>query len=434
MGTSLWLCRKIQDFTRCASRDIWVSFRPLSFIFTMAIKLTREQFPTMILYDWKISLNYRESHVHLVAAWDDQASSDRKVLNWFHEYERGKLDVSDSPRSERPRTALTDEMIDADRLMIDDDPHVTYQQIEFSLGINSPAIYSILHDHLKLRKVCARWIPHSLTNDQKRLRIEFCRQSLKRFEQGRSRCVFDIVTGDQSWFHHYNPETKQQWKTWVSKDDPRPTIVRRNKSFGKRTVEIFFMKSGLIVSIALESGASISARSYVTNWLSRIFDAVAHRREKTWLRGLILHDDNARLHQAWMTTEYVAENRVDSYQNPPYSPDLSLCHFFLFQKLKNQLRGIQFNNDEEMLEALNLVIGCLTKEDFQNCFNDWFSWVQKYIDVGGECFEKINWHWYLNIFCKGWRKNFPSAPFITRFILYNIFRLILANFFCICHL
>ena len=103
-------------------------------------------------------------------------------------------------------------MIDAVRLMIDDDPHVTYQQIDFSLGINSPAIYSILHDHLKLRKVCARWVKHSLTNDQKRLRIQFCRQSLKRFEQGRSRRVFDIVTGDQSWFHHYDPETKQQLK------------------------------------------------------------------------------------------------------------------------------------------------------------------------------------------------------------------------------
>ena len=115
----------------------------------MVIELSREQFRTMILYHWKIGLNYRESHVRLVAAWGDQAPSDRTVLNWFHEYEHGKLDVSDSPRSGRPRTAVTDEMIDAVRLMIDDDPHVTYQQIDFSLGINSPAIYSILHDHFK---------------------------------------------------------------------------------------------------------------------------------------------------------------------------------------------------------------------------------------------------------------------------------------------
>ena len=174
----------------------------------MTIELSREKFPTMILYDWKIDLNYGKNDAHLMAAREDQAPSIRIVLNWFHEYECGKLDVSG-----RPRTPVTNEMIDAIRLMIDDDPYVTYQQIEFSLGMNLPAIYSILHDHLKLRKVCARWVKHSLTNDQKRLRIQFCRQSLKQFEQERSRCVFDILTGDQSWFHHYDPETKQQSKT-----------------------------------------------------------------------------------------------------------------------------------------------------------------------------------------------------------------------------
>ena len=120
------------------------------------------------------------------------------------------MDVSDSPRSRRPCTTVTDEIIDAVRLMIDNDPHVTYQQIEFSLKINSPAIYSILCDYLKLRKIRSRWVPHSLTNDQKRLRIQFCRESSKRFKQERSRRVFDIITGDESCFYHYDPETKQQ--------------------------------------------------------------------------------------------------------------------------------------------------------------------------------------------------------------------------------
>ena len=150
------------------------------------------------------------------------------------------------------------------------------------------------------------------------------------------------------------------------------------------------MKSGLIESFALKSGASISARSYITNCLSRVFDAVAERQEKTRLRRLTFHDDNAQLHQALMTTEYSTENRVKSYQNPPYSPNLSLCDFFLFQKLKNRLREIQFNNDEEMLEALDHAIGCLTTEDFQNCFDDWFSRMQTSTHVGREYFKKIN--------------------------------------------
>ena len=223
-------------------------------------------------------------------------------------------------------------MINAVRLMLDDDLHVTYRQIEFSLGINSSTVYSILRNHLKLWKVCLRRVPHSLTNDQKGLRIQFCRESLKR-----SRRVFYIVTGDKSWFHHYDLETQQRSKTWVSKDDPHPTKVLSNFCFGKQMVAIFFMKSGWIEPIALKSGSSVSARSFVTNCQSRIFDAAAQRREKTGPRRMILHDDRARPHRTWMTTKYLAENRVALYQNLPYLSDLNLRHLFLFSKLKNQL-------------------------------------------------------------------------------------------------
>ena len=52
--------------------------------------------------------------------------------------------------------------------------------------------------------------PHTLTDDQKQLRVQFCHHSLKRFEEGRSRLVFDIITGDESCFYHCDPELKEQ--------------------------------------------------------------------------------------------------------------------------------------------------------------------------------------------------------------------------------
>ena len=41
-------------------------------------------------------------------------------------------------------------------------------------------------------------------------RVQFCRHSLKRFEEGRSGRVFDIITADESSFYHYDPESKEQ--------------------------------------------------------------------------------------------------------------------------------------------------------------------------------------------------------------------------------
>ena len=85
-----------------------------------------------------------------------------------------------------------------------------YQQIETILGISSMAINSIIHHYLNLRKFCARWVPLTLSDDQKQFRLQFYRHSLKRFEEGGSRRVFDIMTGNESCFYHYDPELKEQ--------------------------------------------------------------------------------------------------------------------------------------------------------------------------------------------------------------------------------
>ncbi|CAF4698883.1 unnamed protein product, partial [Rotaria sp. Silwood2] len=139
--------------------------------------------------------------------------------------------VQDAPRSGRPSTSVNEQTIDAVRKRIEDDPHSTYQQIENILGISSTAINPIIHDYLNLKK---------------------------RFEEGQSRCVFDIITDDESWFYHYDPELKEQSKVWMSTTDPRPTKIHRNKSAGKRMVAFFFMTSDLIKSVPLETGATVN--------------------------------------------------------------------------------------------------------------------------------------------------------------------------------
>ena len=74
----------------------------------------------------------------------------------------------------------------------------------------------------------------------------------------------------------------------------------------------------------------------------------------------------------------LTHNSVESYQNRPYSPDLSPCDFFLFPRLKNQLRGIQVIDDNSILSALDDAIGSLTTDDFKNCFEDWFVRMKKH--------------------------------------------------------
>ena len=55
---------------------------------------------------------------------------------------------------------------------------------------------------------------------------------------------------------------------------------------------------------------------------------------------------------------------IKTVPHSPYSPDLALCDFWLFHKL----RGCCYETIEEMKEAVTKVINTLTQEDFYGAF------------------------------------------------------------------
>ena len=65
-------------------------------------------------------------------------------------------------------------------------------------------------DALGYSKVCASWVPQSLTTKQRRQRKAICSELLERFDAEREAFLSRIVTGDEPWAHHYELETKRQ--------------------------------------------------------------------------------------------------------------------------------------------------------------------------------------------------------------------------------
>ena len=63
----------------------------------------------------------------------------------------------------RPKPVVVPETTDAVRQLILQDRHVTYGEIETTLGTSVTSIHSILHEHYTLKKICSRWIPHNLS-------------------------------------------------------------------------------------------------------------------------------------------------------------------------------------------------------------------------------------------------------------------------------
>ena len=74
---------------------------------------------------------------------------------------------------------------------------------------------------------------------------------------------------------------------------------------------------------------------------------------------------------------------IKTVPQPPYSPDLASCDFWLFPKLK----ACRYEIIEEMKEGVTKVIDTLTQENFHGAFQKLLEQYNKCIAAGGDYFE-----------------------------------------------
>jgi hypothetical protein len=85
--------------------------------------------------------------------------------------------------------------------------------------ISFGSFQAILIDVYGMSKVSARLVPRQLTDDQKRTRLDISRYLLSRYEDEPD-FIYRIVTQDETWVHHFNPESKKQSMQWKHPDSP----------------------------------------------------------------------------------------------------------------------------------------------------------------------------------------------------------------------
>ena len=81
-----------------------------------------------------------------------------------------------------------------------------------------------------MRKLTAKWVPRLLTIDQERQRVRHLKNFLDLFNRNPSDFSRRLVTIDETWIHHYTPESKQQEKQWVGPDGTAPKREKAQQS------------------------------------------------------------------------------------------------------------------------------------------------------------------------------------------------------------
>ena len=183
---------------------------------------------------------------------------------------------------------------------------------------------------LDFRKVCARWVPHLLTEEQKTQRLKCARELLKTYKGCNSRAISNLLTGDETWVHMFEPQRSDN-KQWKRKDKKRPCIAKRTKSSKNMLYVIFFNSRGPVVQVPCPSGHTVTGRFYKNSVLKKVKEFYNKKRSSKGWSGVHRLHDNASSHKCEVVKSFLASEVLN---HPPYSPDQSPCDFFFISKAK----------------------------------------------------------------------------------------------------
>jgi len=171
---------------------------------------TKEEQRAVIQFLWSEGVPGAEIHRRLSTQYGDSALPHRSVYEWIEKFTSGWTNVTHEEGAGRPSTSTTDEKIQQAREIVRANRQVAIDEVACSLQISHGSAYQIIHDELSYHKVCARWVPRELTAEHKRKRAEICQRLLDRYKNEGEEFLSRIVTGDETWVHHYEPESTQK--------------------------------------------------------------------------------------------------------------------------------------------------------------------------------------------------------------------------------
>jgi len=348
--------------------------------------MTTENFRFYIKVRTALNVSARVIHDELKSVYGDEVPGLSTVERWSKLFRDGREEIEDKARPGRPITETTTEHIEQVRLLIDDDPCITIEDIQGQTGFSFGTVQRIIGDHLKLRKITARYIPKDLTDLQRAERVRICKDNLSKFHRGTWR-LCDIVTGDESWFRHKQIGRKISNKAWVGAGDPPPTVVRGSRFASRTLFSIFFKSTGPVLIHRINRGQTIDHHYYINQCLRPLIDEIKRQRPSYGTDRIKIHYDNGRPHVHEDVTDYLESNGLTIVPHPPNSPDLSPCDFWLFDLIKDNLADQE--DAESLHDAVIDFMNSINREEYRKTFEKWIQRMQLCVDNHGHYFEHL---------------------------------------------
>ena len=324
----------------------------------------------------RLNINSKQIFNELCGKYGPQTISMRKIFfSWVKAFKTGKFSVENDTRPGRPKTSVTKASIATVKIVVEQDARLSVSDIASCTGISEGSVQTILKKRLELRKVCARWVPHLLTEEQKTQRLKCAQELLKTYKGCNSRVISNFLTGDETWVQMFEPQRRADNKQWKQKDKKRPCIAKRT-IISKKMYAIFFNSSGPVFQVPCPSGHTVTGQFYKNSVLKKVKEFYSKKRPSKGWSGVHLLHDNASSHMCEVVKSFLASEKVKVLNHPPYSPDLSPVTSLYFKGLRKCFLEISIR-----LEVLLATLFISVSNRYQK--------IQKCVSVKGEYLEGL---------------------------------------------
>jgi histone-lysine N-methyltransferase SETMAR len=207
-----------------------------------------------------------------------------------------------------------------------------------------------------------------LTAEQKRIRLGRFRELLHVLSVQMARQWHDIVTLDESWIYLYRAHDLM----WMAPGEIVPDRERQIVKSPTLMLTIVWNPSGIPHCESPSKGWQIQRtvlyEQYPYSYLRLEKTGRGKGPNKLWV-----HANNARPHNAQVSTDFIAFNPMKQAPHPPYSPDLAPTDFFLFGDVTRKLIGYHAESPSELLIRIRDILSDIPREPLNAVFLEWMA-------------------------------------------------------------
>ena len=141
-------------------------------------------------------------------AYGNESPNRSNVFRRYSPFRDGRELIEDDERCGRPKSTQTEVNIAAVADFVKNDCRIASRMI-VSLNILKTVVLRILKEDFGKRKLCARFVPHCLTPEQREDRVTSCQDIIAMADADKN-SFNKIIRGDETWCFTYDPETELQ--------------------------------------------------------------------------------------------------------------------------------------------------------------------------------------------------------------------------------